>query len=609
MAWADLYADAALFLPFNGNDTPILNTTASPNITISAGNQGTAGIARVYENDAPPNSGYTQSYRLNGYSTTPQNWQVFNGLQTFTSPYYGNAWEGETVSFWFKVDSNLNPQNVGNAINFVTCDVPGTTNDDLMRFTGGGTNFIDPAGTVGKFTWTGMQYVTSASNATTWGDGTALTHLEPGRWYHIAYVYSEQRNAATGLTGTQDLERAIYINGQVVHHRFFSNTNGLQLYRRTKQIIPANTGTLTNATQKISSFAIFNKPLTPAQIRNLYLGEATPTTNYNQVVLDDNPVYYVTLNNPDKNTPTDVYGSQASNWGALNDDADLLEVNQESKFGKSWLIKHSPTNVQIYNMAADKPNMLAGLGQLLRTQEYTFEYWFKTDLLPTAGTGPRGIWTMGASSTSAPDGYIATQFGTTGVPRFQYTIRTGTSTYSGTANSTWLSSSTNIIDNTNPQYFHYMGDSTTKRFANGQWNHVVFTLSRSEGVSQTPGSTIRARLYVNGVLLSAGTAGSQFLSETGVALWNWAIGSDQAGSTVNRDYYIDKIAVYPRKLSQHEVMDHYLAGATFLASQPTAVKYWDGTEWQTSSAQKVWNGTSWIDWDMSYWNGTSWVQL
>jgi hypothetical protein len=138
----------------------------------------------------------------------------------------------------------------------------------------------------------------------------------------------------------------------------------------------------------------------------------------------------------------------------------------------------------------------------------------------------------------------------------------------------------------------------------------VLTASKTENVSTTPGTTLRYRLYIDGIHYNTQTLGSDIpFAENGVPLPLWLFGSNSATSTINRDFFIDKLAIYPRKLDQHEVMDHYLAGATFLQSQAGAVKYWDGDSWNDSSAQKVWNGTDWIDWDANYYDGSGWVSL
>ena len=54
-----------------------------------------------------------------------------------------------------------------------------------------------------------------------------------------------------------------------------------------------------------------------------------------------------------------------------------------------------------------------------------------------------------------------------------------------------------------------------------------------------------------------------------------------------------------------EIQEIWLAGST---NQRT-VKYFDGTTWQTSSAQKVWNGTAWDDWNAKRFDGSNWVNV
>lgn len=75
------------------------------------------------------------------------------------------------------------------------------------------------------------------------------------------------------------------------------------------------------------------------------------------------------------------------------------------------------------------------------------------------------------------------------------------------------------------------------------------------------------------------------------------------------DFYLDKYAVYNRRLTINEINKHWVIGKAYMKQQQNLVKYWDGTQWATSTGQKVWNGTDWIDWNASYYDGNSWISI
>jgi len=58
-------------------------------------------------------------------------------------------------------------------------------------------------------------------------------------------------------------------------------------------------------------------------------------------------------------------------------------------------------------------------------------------------------------------------------------------------------------------------------------------------------------------------------------------------------------------INESAIQEIYNVGNTGLRT----VKYYDGSSWQTSSAQKVFNGTSWVDWNAKKYDGTNWVTI
>lgn len=611
MAWDDLYADATVYFPLNGNATPILNNALAPNLAVTGG---TTGNARAYENDVPPGCTYTQSYRVNGYTTAPQEFSIAYaaGMPLLqNSPTYNKEWLGQTVSFWIKIDSSANPLNLGSLIRIFEHDVPGATPNETMSLFNGGANFNDPSGNVGKLRWVNMHYVSSASNLIIHPDGEPNMRMQPNRWYHIVCVWAEYRNNNTtiGANNFYDGERAIFVNGEVVHNRYISNV--ATFVQRTGPLLAlySNTGSLSQSVQKMSSYAFWNRPLSYAEIKNLYFANMPSTSDYSQVVMSDNPSYYVKFNNANKATPVDIDGSEAATWGPIEDEGSNIDVNQESKFGKSWLIKHSGTTAaeNVYNVADGKTAMAAGIGPILRNLEYSYEYWFRSSTLPS---GTRNTWGITSNSTYIANAnyHIVNLSFNSGTIGAQYVRRTGTSAFSGQTITPLINTST--LHGTATSTIQYNVSNSPSRWHDGNWHHVVLTASKTESSTSAPGTILRYRLYIDGIHYNTVTQLTDIaFTENGVPLPLWLFGSNNASSTVNRDFFIDKLAIYPRKLEQHKVMDHYLAGATFLQSQAGGVKYWDGDSWNDSSAQKVWNGTAWIDWDHRYWNGTQWISL
>ena len=617
MAWDDLYADATVYFPLNGNVTPTINTTLAPSISVTGG---TGGSTRVYENDAPPGCPYTSSYRVNGYSTAPGSFSftshMANAPGNLTNSFnYNDFYRGQTIAFWVKIDSTATPPNLGNAIRIAEIDVPSITANEIMTLSNGGANYMDPAGSAGRIQWTGMHYITGASSQSAFGDAAPSLRLMPGYWYHIAFVWAEYRNdTPLPSSAGYDGERAIFVNGEVVHHRWFtdistivSRTSGANL----TSILSSNTGTLTNCTQKMSSWAFWNKPLSHSEIKNLYLANMSATSDYSSVVMAKNPSYFVKFNNINKSVDVDIDGTQAASWGPIIDDGINIDVNQESKFGKSWKLKHGGSLFQdnLYNVADGKTNLLSNVAEIMRSQEFTFEYWFKTPTL-LGGTSENQIMSITAnqSYTNNADYYIRFMNVTAGAPRVLYPRRTGTSTFvAGQLN---LNTGTSGLSNSTSSTFQYNPGNSINRFSNNEWNHFVVTCSKTESSSETTGTTLRYRYYINGIMHGYQTESTYVPFDViGNPMVFWYFGSGATAANINRDYFIDKFAIYPRKLSQNEVMQNYLAGATFLQSQSGVVKYWDGDSWETPSGTKVWNGTAWIDWTKSYWNGTSWVSI
>lgn len=89
MAYADLFADADLYIPLDGNSTASINTGTLTGTT-------TGNASRIYATDAPTNLGTSQSLKcLATLSATPT-------FDTYSLPNSGTDKQNYSVSFWIK---------------------------------------------------------------------------------------------------------------------------------------------------------------------------------------------------------------------------------------------------------------------------------------------------------------------------------------------------------------------------------------------------------------------------------------------------------------------------------------------------------------------------
>ena len=126
----------------------------------------------------------------------------------------------------------------------------------------------------------------------------------------------------------------------------------------------------------------------------------------------------------------------------------------------------------------------------------------------------------------------------------------------------------------------------------GQWHYLAVT-------KKTDGTM---KFYIDNVLVRTTTGLS-----TATAISSANIGptaNSGAAYSVNiSDYYIAPTSA----IDEAQIAEIWAVGSG--AALPRTVKYYDGSSWQTSSAQKVWNGTAWVDWDAKRFDGTSWVTI
>jgi len=613
MAWLDIYNDVSILFPFDGSVDPWINTAVNPNANVILGPTGTTGTWTHY-NDAPPGSPYAQSLRITNptYSTVPKSRKLVLGQsQAYTNNYGYNSW-GETINFWYKVVKTSGVDNIGPTFTIFKRE-NGTSDEQIS--VAGGTNYLDPTGNVGKLNWANHRYVTSASNAAALPTSAMLPTIVPEQWYNITITWITHQNANT-INGKYCLERAIYINGMVAHNTYLNTTNGYDQLDNLEFLFSNSSST---NTQIMSSLAAWNRALTKSEIEALAFNNnvINDINVYNNLVTTapNAANYYVTLNNPDKNTPTDVYGTNAS-WGALDDTPAGVTVNQESKFGKSWLLTTDGVASQEVDLTAGS-TMNTEMSNLLAADStgWSIECWVKSP--QKSNTALRKVNVLYNSSYSAN----RIDWGINSIangPSFVWaTVPNWVSGNSYTSSN--VLSSTNVSATQGNTKWVYATSSELKALLlhepkgldDGEWHHIVISYRGDGGVSDQGGRAQLASVFFDGLMtgyvsLSATSSANQLTS----AFLNVFFGHPSNSSLTATPLYIDKYAVYGNgRLTLNEINKHWVTGKAYINQQASLVKYWDGTQWATSSAQKVWNGMEWIDWDAKYWDGNSWITV
>ena len=221
------------------------------------------------------------------------------------------------------------------------------------------------------------------------------------------------------------------------------------------------------------------------------------------------------------------------------------------------------------------------LGEASGTTAYD---WAGADDLTLASTVTRG--TPGAFTATGDTNAASTFPGATGVPAVNTSLTTGPQTFSLEA---WINTTSTTggkiigfgnsrtADSSSYDRHIYMSNngritvgaypggvrtvSSVPGFNNGQWHHVVGTLS-SEGLA----------LYVDGALIGRDISTTSAQPYSGY----WRIGGDNlngwpnAGSSNKYKGTIDDVAVYPTALTPAQVVDHYIKSGREFNRAPVA---------------------------------------
>jgi len=127
------------------------------------------------------------------------------------------------------------------------------------------------------------------------------------------------------------------------------------------------------------------------------------------------------------------------------------------------------------------------------------------------------------------------------------------------------------------------------------WYYIAITRVNTTNIGNV-------KAYINGV--NTFTGNHNILNgtvNTTQAKWGDTNSYANYSWNISNSYYTTSSVIGPTQIAEI-----YTAG---LGTVPRTVKYFDGTTWQTSSAQKVWNGTAWVDWTAKRFDGSAWINV
>ena len=233
MAYADLYADADLYIPFNNSATASINTGS---VSSTTGN-----TARTYSSDVPANLGTAYSLACtpnnSGSTLTPY-------VDTYTLPHANaSAKQTCTISFWYKYSTSNGLANliIDNAFH----------GGNIYASNSGGLTVIDSQ------QWRPGITVSPISEA-----------ISADTWHHIAYVFNWKDTTDT----YNAISRTLYVDGIATDTNADANLEFLNVdnaYVSPNYLIAYAAGA-TGMTGKLAHFAVWNnKALSPIEIYNL----------------------------------------------------------------------------------------------------------------------------------------------------------------------------------------------------------------------------------------------------------------------------------------------------------------------------------------------------
>ena len=582
---------------------------------------------RTYLATAPAGLGTTHSMNLHGYlSTSPQNIRITglpdhgpeNGTGTdyrsrnFGGPFPSVGW---TLSGWIKIDRTTQTDVLGAKLFY---ELAGTATDYNLQIYGG--NYDNQITTLEtKVNLSGVPSVSNASNLSTQVSVTSADKLTPNIWHHVAAVVSWNKTGSSSGFADGFFEQAIYIDGTLQGHSIGSlNDNGFGYNNmigsnpaKPLQVLNGFYATATTQTANACHMAVFKKPLTQNEIRQLaWYGKSVG--DYNSTIIAKNPIYFTTLENATKAEEPVTYGTK-SYWNVLSDDFAAATVNTTGKFGKCWTMGYNSSSTDGGQFKAlTDPTTLSELTTLLVSNEYTIEFWAKAPYGALPISPKQQItWNMGTLG-QLDNGFYRANWASNGSMQMSLSRKSSATAWAtSTTNSNNYSAyqATDTLNFKNVQ--HTLGNRAYRQF-DGQWHHYAFRVTKTKGGLNGPTLRHVATMFVDGRLTTFDLPNG-FGYITGTNTSQIGVGSiilnnnANFGSGSNPNIDIDNFAIYDTALSNQSIIDNYINGMNYV-NEYGVVKYYDGS-WKTASAAKTWNGTAWVDWTKKYYDGSNWVVL
>lgn len=417
--------------------------------------------------------------------------------------------------------------------------------------------------------------------------------LDLNKWYFISFAMYNIREADTTIA-----YQCIMIDGaiDVLHTTAIPGTT-FWINRTTFN---------SDSRWRISEFIQGTVRFSAQNTARIYAA-GIPDKQARQTILDSQPVIFYGTDIVNKTDLMPNLGSMPNTNINLNFSTtrgNSITVNQIGADDKGWTFVPSATTSHNSVEAASgtaRDALHTGMqATYFNAPAMSFEFWYRISEMP--------FNTQGQSVRT----FQATQ-GTGGNERLPFTI-SFRSVSQTTSNGAGHMSADLAYPSTTSMLF---GDASASpvngknrlRFDDNQWHHCVITFTK-----KTPTTAAnRQELYIDGSLIYVRnystidwTTHPTFL--TRYSAFTFFQASSFTPDTIERA--IDSFIMYDRALPGAEVRDHYYAWLNQPDVGPVNyLRYWDGTAWQTPSAQKVWNGTAWVDWNASYWDGTQWTQL
>lgn len=504
------------------------------------------------------------------------------------------------IEFWFKYTNATN--GTVPAINdMVTLGVYDNTYGEIATpkasLSGGGTYGSSTNGT----------FLFAHRSSTTTQTRYSTNLISPNTWHHVVMQYQSDKASRNRIY--------LYIDG------FYENNESTNVTPLTESATGLKSisfgGSATNATGatfNIAEIRYFNRALTRAEILNRgQFGKGRPR-NLVSTMLSDNPEVLIKMD--ESSAPFSMQGNNTAAWGSeLRTTYDAgygwfygntgVQINQIGNRGKGWKWQCANTS----NGYLDG-SFKTRLGELWSdiSKSVTIEWFSTAPIYDSAVSSNPASRVLGIGSTTG-DGRITFNLAGETNSATQTTspgtcIPTAIEYWSGTAFITGsLSDLGGVL--TSPGNVTKPGTITSQnnyaQWADGQFHHHVLLYDR------TTTNRLRVYYFFDGVLyrwrdFGANSAQPTFNFTDSVVKFNFGHFS---GTTTNRYVTMDNLAIYNGLLSENQIKNHYYA----FVNEDLAIKYYDGTSWQTSSAQKVWNGSAWIDWSKKYYDGSQWVTI